>query len=125
MNFLGDANRLSATGGKAALGGAQLEAGNFGNGPASVYLRPRDLDWSASGPGIAATVTRVIDRPDGRRILARTAAGEQIELDVTPETEARSGDQGSCASTAPASSPKPHRNSEKSRPPSTFLELAR
>ena len=36
----------------------------------SVYLRPRDLDWSAAGPGIAATVTRVIDRPDGRRILA-------------------------------------------------------
>ena len=62
--------------------------------PASVYLRPRDLDWSATEPGIAATVTRVIDRPDGRRILARTAGGEQIELDVAPETVARSGDRG-------------------------------
>jgi sulfate transport system ATP-binding protein len=96
MNFLGDANRLGATvaNGKAALGGTELEAASFGDGPASVYLRPRDLDWSAEGPGIAATVTRVIDRPDGRRILAKTAAGEQIELDVAPETAARSGDQG-------------------------------
>ena len=96
MNFLGDANRISATvvNGKAALGGAEVEAENFGDGPASVYLRPRDLDWSATEPGIAATVARVIDRPDGRRILARTAAGEQIELDVAPETAARAGDQG-------------------------------
>jgi len=96
MNFLGDANRLGATvaNGKAQLGGVELEAQGFGDGPANVYLRPRDLDWSASGPGIAATVTRVIDRPDGRRILARTAAGEQIELDVAPETVAGAGDQG-------------------------------
>jgi sulfate transport system ATP-binding protein len=96
MNFLGDANRLSATiaNGKAELGGTELAAANFGDGPASVYLRPRDLDWSTDGPGIAATVNRVIDRPDGRRILARTADGEQVELDVAPETVARSGDQG-------------------------------
>ena len=96
MNFLGDANRISATvaNGKASLGGAEVEAGNFGDGPASVYLRPRDLDWSATEPGIAATITRVIDRPDGRRILARTAGGEQIELDVAPETVARTGDEG-------------------------------
>ena len=79
MNFLGDANRIGAAvvNGKAALGGAELEAANFSDGPASVYLRPRDLDWSATEPGIAATVTRVIDRPDGRRILARTAGGER------------------------------------------------
>ena len=96
MNFLGDANRIGAAvvNGKAALGGAELEAANFSDGPASVYLRPRDLDWSATEPGIAATVTRVIDRPDGRRILARTAGGEQIELDVAPETVARPGEQG-------------------------------
>ncbi|HEY6632726.1 MAG TPA: sulfate/molybdate ABC transporter ATP-binding protein [Rhizobiaceae bacterium] len=96
LNFLGDANRLGATvaNGKATLGGAELDAGDFEDGPANVYLRPRDLDWSASGPGVAATVTRVIDRPDGRRILARTAGGEQIELDVAPETVARSGDEG-------------------------------
>ena len=96
MNFLGDANRISATvmNGKAALGGAELDTANFGDGPAGVYLRPRDLDWSATAPGIAATVTRVIDRPDGRRILARTAAGEQLELDVAPETVAHADDQG-------------------------------
>lgn len=96
MNFLGDANRLSAkvAGGKASLGGAELDAGSFGDGEAAVYLRPRDLDWSAEAPGIAATVTRVIDKPDGRRILAKTADGDQIELDVAPETTARAGDQG-------------------------------
>ncbi|RLP27715.1 sulfate/molybdate ABC transporter ATP-binding protein [Mesorhizobium sp. YM1C-6-2] len=96
MNFLGDANRLGATvaNGKAEIGGASLEAAGFGDGAASVYLRPRDLDWSATEPGIAATVTRVIDKPDGRRILARTAGGEQVELDVPPETVARAGDQG-------------------------------
>ena len=96
MNFLGDANRISATvaNGTAELGGAELEAASFADGPASVYLRPRDLDWSATGPGIAATVTRVIDRPDGRRILARTAGDEAIEMDVAPETVARSGDRG-------------------------------
>jgi sulfate/thiosulfate transport system ATP-binding protein len=96
MNFLGDANRIGAAvvNGKAALGGAELEAAGFADGAASVYLRPRDLEWSATEPGIAATVTRVIDRPDGRRILARTAGGEQIELDVAPETVARPGDQG-------------------------------
>jgi sulfate transport system ATP-binding protein len=96
MNFLGDANRIRATvaNGKAELGGTVLEAANFADGPASVYLRPRDLDWSASEPGIPATVTRVIDKPDGRRILARTVRDEQIELDVAPETIARSGDRG-------------------------------
>jgi sulfate transport system ATP-binding protein len=96
MNFLGDANRLSAavTKGKAEIGGTELEAAGFSDGPASVYLRPRDLDWSATAPGIAATVTRVIDRPDGRRILARTVADELVELDVAPETAARAGDKG-------------------------------
>ncbi len=51
MNFLGDANRIGAAvvNGKAALGGAALEAASFADGPASVYLRPRDLDWSATG----------------------------------------------------------------------------
>jgi len=96
MNFLGDANKLSAkvAGGKASVGGTELEAGNFGDGAAAVYLRPRDLDWSSEAPGIAATVTRVIDKPDGRRILAKTSDGDQIELDVAPETTARAGDEG-------------------------------
>jgi sulfate transport system ATP-binding protein len=96
LNFLGDANRLTAnvTGGKASVGGAELEAGSFDDGAAAVYLRPRDLDWSAEAPGIAATVTRVIDKPDGRRILARTSDGDVLELDVTPETVARAGDTG-------------------------------
>ncbi len=96
MNFLGDANRLAATisNGMAEIGGAPLDAAGFADGTASVYLRPRDLDWSATEPGIAATVTRVIDKPDGRRILAKTAGGEQVELDVAPETLAQAGDEG-------------------------------
>ena len=96
LNFLGDANRLPArvSNGKASLGGTELDAGGSGDGEAAVYLRPRDLDWSAEAPGIAATATRVIDKPDGRRILARTADGDQLELDVAPETAVRAGDKG-------------------------------
>ena len=82
------------TNGKAEFGGTALEAASFADGPASVYLRPRDLDWSAAAAGIPATVMRVIDKPDGRRILAKTAGDEQIELDVAPETVVRSGDRG-------------------------------
>jgi sulfate transport system ATP-binding protein len=96
MNFLGDANRLNASvmSGKARLGDAELEASGLRDGRAAVYLRPRDLDWSEQPPGIAATVTRVIDKPDGRRILARTDEGDQLELDVAPEVSARSGERG-------------------------------
>src|SRR5690606_12881383 len=77
MNLLGDANRLAVevSNGKALVGQAELKAGDFPDGPANVYLRPRDLDWSSDAPGIAATVLRVIDKPDGRRILAKTAGG--------------------------------------------------
>ncbi|MEW9806405.1 sulfate/molybdate ABC transporter ATP-binding protein [Mesorhizobium sp. ZMM04-5] len=96
LNFLGDANRIRAdvVNGRATVDGAEVDASGFADGRASVYLRPRDLDWSAVGPGIAATVSRVIDRPDGRRILARTESGDQVELDVAPETSATAGERG-------------------------------
>jgi sulfate transport system ATP-binding protein len=36
----------------------------------------------------------VIDRPDGRRILAATTAGETVEVDVPPETLIAPRDNG-------------------------------
>lgn len=96
MNFLGDANRLSATvtKGRATVEGAQLDAPGFADGPAEIYLRPGDIDWSSSGGGIPATIIRVLDRPQGRRIMAVTDAGEAVELDVEPETKAEPREQG-------------------------------
>jgi len=94
--FLGDANRLSAEvrGGVAYADGAVIAADGVANGAAEVYARPGDLDWSATGPGIAASVTRVMDRPGGRRVIAITTAGEHLEFDVEPELAVRAGQQG-------------------------------
>jgi sulfate transport system ATP-binding protein len=94
--FLGDANRLSAEvrGGVAYADGAAIAADGVVNGAAEIYARPGDLDWSAAGPGIAASVTRVLDRPGGRRVIAVTSAGEHLEFDVEPELAVREGEQG-------------------------------
>ena len=96
MNFLGDTNRFTATvsGGHARLGDAKIPAPGVSDGPAEVFLRPSDLGWNAAGEGIPATVARVIDRPAGRRILAVTASGEAVELDVAPETEVSARERG-------------------------------
>ena len=96
MNFLGDTNRFAATvsGGHARLGGAKIPAPGFSDGPVEIFLRPSDLGWNSSGEGIPATVARVIDRPAGRRILAVTASGEAVELDVAPETQVSALEQG-------------------------------
>jgi len=94
--FLGDTNRLKATvsDGWATVGGTRILAPAVADGTAEMLVRPADLGWSASGTGIPATVTRVIDRPEGRRILARTEDGTTLELDVTPETIVRTADRG-------------------------------
>jgi sulfate transport system ATP-binding protein len=94
--FLGDANRLEGrvVNGRALVGGAEVPAAGIGDGAVEIYVRPADLGWSASGDGIAATVTRVIDRPDGRRLLARLDDGTSLELDVPPETVVRAQDRG-------------------------------
>ncbi|MDH4988853.1 sulfate/molybdate ABC transporter ATP-binding protein [Aminobacter anthyllidis] len=96
MNFLGDTNRFTAavSGGVARLGDATIPAPGFSDGPVEIFLRPSDLGWNVSGEGIPATVTRVIDRPAGRRILAVTASGEAVELDVAPETQVSAQDKG-------------------------------
>ncbi|MFU0503025.1 sulfate/molybdate ABC transporter ATP-binding protein [Pseudaminobacter sp. NGMCC 1.201702] len=96
MKFLGDANRLSATvrNGTASVGGIGFAAPDVADGKAEIFMRPNDLDWSAEGGGVAAKILRVIDRPDGRRILATTDQGETLELDVAPETPAEAGNEG-------------------------------
>nr|CAD6620454.1 sulfate ABC transporter ATP-binding protein [Rhizobium sp. TCK] len=94
--FLGDANRFSAEvrGGVAYSGGASVPARGVEDGAAEVYARPGDLDWSPTGPGIAATITRVLDRPGGRRVMAITVDSEHLEFDVEPELTIRPGEQG-------------------------------
>ncbi|MBP0438846.1 sulfate/molybdate ABC transporter ATP-binding protein [Tianweitania sediminis] len=94
--FLGDTNRLfgRVAGGRAEIDGQAIAAPGLADGAAEIYVRPGDLDWSRSGEGMAATVTRVIDRPDSRRVLARLANGDAVELDVSPETDVARGDAG-------------------------------
>ncbi len=96
MNFLGDANTLEARvrDGKAFIQDVAFEAPQLTNGVAKVYFRPADVQWLDEGQGIAATIARVIDRPDSRRVLAITGAGEPIEFDTAPEFAGSKGDQG-------------------------------
>jgi sulfate transport system ATP-binding protein len=96
MKFLGDANVLSAQvrDGRAHAGGLSVDASGIPDGKAALYARPADLDWSAQAPGIAITITRVLDRPDSRRVLAVTETGEQLEFDVEPERQVSAGEGG-------------------------------
>ncbi|HEV7306092.1 sulfate/molybdate ABC transporter ATP-binding protein [Ensifer sp.] len=96
MKFLGDANMLSAEvrNGNAHVDGAIVAAPGVADGKAEVYARPVDLDWASQGPGIAANISRVMDRPDGRRVIATTGSGAHLELDVEPERAVNAGDTG-------------------------------
>ncbi len=96
LKFLGDANRLTGEvrGGTAVAGGAEVEAPGVADGPAEIFARPRDLDWSPQGPGVSATVTRVLDRPGERRVIAAAASGEVLEFDVEPERMITAGETG-------------------------------
>jgi sulfate/thiosulfate transport system ATP-binding protein len=91
MRFLGDTNRFAAEvrGGVAHVGRQSLPAPGIADGRAEVLARPADLAWSPAGDGIPARIVRVIDRPDGRRLLALTDGGEAVELDVEPEIDAQ------------------------------------
>ncbi|MNV12334.1 Sulfate/thiosulfate import ATP-binding protein CysA [compost metagenome] len=96
MKFLGDANVIAAEvkDGRAYVCGLSVEAADVADGRGELYARPSDIDWSEQGPGIAAEITRVLDRADGRRVLAITAAGEALEFDVEPERMVKAGDAG-------------------------------
>ena len=94
--FLGDANRFPAEvrDGTAFADGASVSAPGIANGTAHVYARPGDIGWTEAGPGIAASIVRVLDRPGGRRVMAITAGGEHLEFDVEPEFVVAAGQQG-------------------------------
>ena len=96
MTFLGDANRLvgTATNGTASIAGTRFPADDVRDGAVELLARPSDLGWQTSGDGIAAKETRVIDRPDGRRVIARTDNGETVELDVPADTIVAAKDAG-------------------------------
>jgi sulfate transport system ATP-binding protein len=102
MTFLGDTHRLPASvaGGVATIAGhVRLPAPDVADGPAWAFVRPADVTWrrAAGGEGIPARLVRVLDRPAGRRLVARTLTGEEVELDVGPENDASAGDDGAIA----------------------------
>ena len=92
--FLGDAHRLEAevSGGIARVAGGTAKIDGVADGAAEIYVRPGDLAWGEGD--IPATITRVIDRPDGRRLLATLIDGSGVEFDVAPETIVAKGQAG-------------------------------
>ncbi|WP_112829862.1 sulfate/molybdate ABC transporter ATP-binding protein [Rhizobium cremeum] len=98
MRFLGDTNvlRTEAVGGRARLGKGQIEADGLADGPAEVFFRPTEAEWSVNGEGdIAVTVNRVMDRPGERNLLVTAESGESFEIRVPSTTEVVSGASGS------------------------------
>jgi len=96
--FLGDAHRLEAVAshGRAQVAGGVIELPGVEDGSVEIFVRPADLEWNTAG-SIPAVVSRVIDRPDGRRLLASLSDGSLVELDVPPETKVAKGDHGRIA----------------------------
>lgn len=96
MNFLGDTNRLAADvrAGQAFIQDIAFDAPGLTDGPAELLFRPADAFWHEQGHGIPATITRVIDRPDSRRIMALTVDGHGIEFDTAPEFPFKAGARG-------------------------------
>ena len=91
--FLGDAHRLTGTvrNGSAAVAGGTVALPGTPDGPAEIYVRPGDLAWNQGD--IPVEALRVIDRPDGRRVLGRLDDGTTVEVDVAPETRVARGDR--------------------------------
>ncbi|GGD37941.1 sulfate/molybdate ABC transporter ATP-binding protein [Aureimonas glaciei] len=99
MNFLGDTMRFDATvwNGHARVGSVDIAAPGMPDGPAVMYLRARSLEWAPAEGGIPAQILRVLDRPDGRRVLAATGLGAPVEFDVAPQVAIRPLDHGTLA----------------------------
>jgi sulfate/thiosulfate transport system ATP-binding protein len=96
MRFLGDTHAIAGTvrNGTIALGDVVIGADGLPDGRAEIFVRPADLEWSENGPGVPATISRVIDRPGTRRLVATLVAGETVELDVPPERDVHEGQTG-------------------------------
>ena len=101
MGFLGDTNRFAAEvrGGEARVGALVWPAPGLGDGPADLFARPRDLVWSAAGLGIPATILRVLERPDSRRLVVGAPDGTIAELDAPLDQPVAKGDIGSLTAT--------------------------
>ena len=96
MRFLGDTHTIAGTvgNGRMDVDGVAVDADGLPDGRAEVFVRPADLEWSGDGSGIPATITRVIDRPGSRRVVATLTQGETVELDIAPERELNEGESG-------------------------------
>ncbi|MBD9374927.1 sulfate/molybdate ABC transporter ATP-binding protein [Rhizobium sp. ARZ01] len=96
MKFLGDANALPATvrDGKAFVQDVPFDAPDLLDGPADLLFRPADVAWREDGQGVPAQIVRVLDRPDSRRVLAKTTGGQSIEFDTAPEFPHKKGERG-------------------------------
>ncbi len=99
VEFLGDTNRFPATvrSGEAHVGPFRWPAPGVADGPADLFARPRDLAWAGEGQGIPARIVRVLDRPDSRRVVAATEAGETVEFDGATDLTVAPGQKGSIA----------------------------
>jgi len=91
--FLGDAHRLvgPVKSGSVRIAGGTVAVPSLPDGQAEIYVRPADLIWGEGD--IPAEVTRVIDRPDSRRIIVRLEDDTTLELDVPPEMQVAKGDR--------------------------------
>lgn len=88
MRFLGDTNVIETTvnRGRAAFDGLLVDAPGCADGPAEILLRPNDLAWAPNeAGGIPATISRVLDRPGSRRLVALTPSGQTLEVDAEPD----------------------------------------
>lgn len=96
MNFLGDANRLPVTvsADTVDFDGVRIPADGVPDGRAELFLLPGDLAWQPSGPGVPASIVRVIDHIHARRVVALSQGGQLLEFDTPPETVIRAGDRG-------------------------------
>jgi sulfate transport system ATP-binding protein len=96
VTFLGDTNRLATTvrDGAARFGDYAFPAGQAAEGRSELLARPGDLEWRWRGAGIPARISRIIDRPGGRRLIAVSENGESLEIDTGPEWGGAAGDRG-------------------------------
>jgi sulfate transport system ATP-binding protein len=96
MKFLGDVNVIGAAvrQGRAYAGDAWVDAVGLPDGRAELFARPGDLDWSDHAPGIPATITRILDRPGSRRVLATAGGNDAMEFDIAPERVLAPGEAG-------------------------------
>lgn len=96
MRFLGDANciRGYAKDGIVFVGDAPSGIASPHEGEVEIYSRYSDIMWSPGGPGIPATIERLIDRPNGSRILATTQDGKVFEFDLPPGSVVEAGCRG-------------------------------